>query len=33
MEEAPPVPISNWALLIGLGLIIAFTVIRFRRIS
>lgn len=27
------IPISNWALLIGLGLIIAFTVIRFRRIS
>jgi hypothetical protein len=33
MEELPPVPISNWALFIGLGLIITFTVIRFRRIS
>jgi hypothetical protein len=27
----PPVPISNWALFIALGLIIAFTIIRYRR--
>jgi hypothetical protein len=29
----PEVPISNWALFIGLGLIIAFTLIRYRRLS
>ena len=27
-----PVPLSNWAIFIGLGLIIAFLVVRFRRI-
>lgn len=29
----PNVPISSWALFIGIGLILAFAVIRFRRIS
>lgn len=29
----PEVPISNWALFIGIGLIILFAVIRFRRLS
>jgi hypothetical protein len=27
-----PVPLSNWAIIIGIGLILAFAVIRFRRI-
>jgi hypothetical protein len=32
-ETAPPpeVPVSNWALFIGLGLILVFTVVRFRK--
>jgi len=29
----PDVPVSNWALFIGIGLILAFALIRFRRIS
>jgi hypothetical protein len=28
---APPVPVSNWALFIGIALIVTFAVIRFRR--
>lgn len=32
-EAMPETPISNWALLIGLGLIVTFTIIRFRKIS
>lgn len=31
-ETSPEVPIGNWALYLGIGLIVAFTVIRFRRI-
>jgi hypothetical protein len=27
-----PVPVSNWALLVGIGLILTFTVIRFRKV-
>ncbi len=30
--DAPSVPLSNWAVFIGLGLIIAFVVVRFRRL-
>lgn len=29
----PETPVSNWALLIGLGLIVTFTIVRFRKIS
>jgi hypothetical protein len=28
-----PVPVSNWAIIIGIGLILAFAVIRFRRLA
>jgi len=28
----PEVPVSNWALFIGIGLILVFTVVRFRKI-
>jgi len=33
-EQQPPLetPVSNWALFIGIGLILAFAVIRFRRV-
>ena len=31
-DAVPQTPISNWALFIGIGLILVFTVIRFRRI-
>ncbi|MCK7525242.1 MAG: choice-of-anchor L domain-containing protein [Ignavibacteriales bacterium] len=31
--DPPDVPVSNWALFIGIGLILAFAFIRFRRIS
>lgn len=29
--EVPPVPVSNWALIIGIMMILVFTVIRFRK--
>jgi hypothetical protein len=29
----PPVPVSNWALFIGIGLILVFAVVRFRKMS
>jgi hypothetical protein len=32
VEFVPSVPLKNWAIFIGLGLIIAFLVVRFRRI-
>jgi hypothetical protein len=32
LYASPVVPVSNWALFIGLGLILVFTVIRFRKI-
>jgi hypothetical protein len=30
-EEVPQTPVSNWALFIGIGLILVFTVVRFRK--
>lgn len=33
IEPLPLVPLSPWAIIIGVGLILAFTVIRFRRLS
>ncbi len=32
VEFTAPVPLANWAIFIGLGLIIAFVVVRFRRL-
>lgn len=32
-NEPEPVPLSNWALFIGIGLILVFTVVRFRKIA
>jgi len=33
LGTAAEIPVSNWALFIGLGLILAFTIIRFRKAS
>jgi hypothetical protein len=30
-DAVPPVPVSNWALYIGIGLILVFTLVRFRK--
>jgi hypothetical protein len=32
-EDVPPVPVSNWALILGAVAIVIFTLIRFRRLS
>lgn len=32
LNEPPPVPFANWAIFVGIGLIIAFVVVRFRRV-